>query len=122
MMRRAHWLAAVGSATVGLAGLAGCQSMGGYSTGSWSGESSMIRAAEPEEPTALPALQLHSTSAADSVPDDPFAPITVEQFLPATSHASRGVAASSSPSYTAPAGYVSTPPANPSSALVPPAP
>lgn len=120
MMRRAHWLAAVGSATVGLAGLAGCQSMGGYSTGAWNGDKSLIRAAEPDEPSEMPSLQLHSTSS-DAVPDDPFAPITVEQFLPASNRGSRSANVSSSPSYTAPAGYTTAPTSSPS-AVVPPAP
>src|SRR5262245_4651527 len=124
MMRRAHWLAAVGSTTLGLAGLAGCQSMGGYDTGSWNGERSMVRAAEPDDPSGPSTLQLRSIQslpAEQPQDDDPFAPISVEQFLPATSPGTRG----STPvvhNHAAPAGYVSSPAPAAPSAMVPPAP
>jgi hypothetical protein len=121
MMRRAHWLAAVGLATLGLAGLAGCQSAGGYPSGSWSGERSMVRAAEPDDPSSLPSLELHAIQTADSTveAEDPFAPITVEQFLPATS---RGDSPVTVKSHTAPAGYLMAPSGSAPSTLVPPAP
>src|SRR5262245_408497 len=110
MMRRANWLVAVGSATLGLAGLAGCQSMGGYPTGSWNGERSLVRAAEPDDPSALPSLQLRPIQASASDPaDDPFAPITVEQFLPATARDSRTNTMPGPSHHTTPAGYVTPP-------------
>jgi hypothetical protein len=121
MKRRAHWLA-VGFATLGLAGLSGCQSMGGYS-GSWNNES-VVRAAEPEGPATLPSLHL---SPIQSVPpsshgdEDPFAPITVEQFLPADSSGPRSFGSESS-SHAAPAGYTTSSATSTPNALVPPAP
>src|SRR5262245_57807157 len=111
MMRRAHWLAAVGSTTLGLAGLAGCHSMGGYPSGSWSGERSLVRAAEPDDSSGPPTLQLRPIQSLSSEPahdDDPFAPITVEQFLPATSAGSRSANLPAVHSQAAPAGYLST--------------
>src|SRR5262245_45263836 len=126
MMRRAHWLAAVGSTTLGLAGLAGCQSMGGYPSGSWSGERSMVRAAEPDDPSG-PSLQFSPIQSPYADPahaddDDPFAPITVEQFLPATSAGPRSANSPAARSQTAPAGYLSTAAPNPPNPIVPPAP
>jgi hypothetical protein len=125
MMRRAHWLAAVGSATLGLAGLAGCQSMGGYPSGSWNGDRSLVRAAEPDDPSAQPSLQLRSIRSVSPDPafaDDPFAPITVEQFLPANSTGPSGVSSATVHNHAAPAGYVSPPTGSTPNALVPPAP
>ena len=61
MKRRAHWMAVVGSATLGLAGLSGCQTMNsptGPMLGS-SGTETITRAAEPDDPQGIPALQLY---------------------------------------------------------------
>jgi hypothetical protein len=83
----------VSSATLGVAGLAGCNSMGGYSSGSWNGDASMVRAAEPDDPQAVPSLQLQPmepTLTRGAPADDPFALISVEQLLPATTRVSVG--------------------------------
>jgi hypothetical protein len=120
MTRRAHWLAAAGSATLGLAGLAGCQSMGGYPTGSWNGDRSMVRAAEPDDQSEQGSLQLRAIQSAAA--DDPFAPITVEQLLPASSTGPRGGTSANSSYNMAPAGYNSTPSSSAPNAMVPPAP
>lgn len=123
-MKRAQWLAVVGSATLGLAGLAGCQSFGGYPSGSWgSGDAGIVRAAEPDDPQSVPSLQLNPMEkSAGHSGEDPFAPISVEQLLPATTQ--RPQVSMPYSSENAPAGYVA-PPAPIHSipgALVPPTP
>jgi hypothetical protein len=112
MKRRAHWLAVVSFATLGSASLVGCQSMGGNSQGSWgSRDAGTIRAAEPDDPQSVPSLQLQPMESAApgsrNLPaDDPFAPISVEQLLPATTHTP---APRSYSTETAPAGYAAPP-------------
>ena len=113
MKRRAHWLAVVSSATLGVAGLAGCQSMGGYPNGSWgSGDAGTVRAAEPDDPQSVPSLQLQPTQSlgqrsGGGPADDPFAPISIEQLLPASPYKPQSSATVNSD--TAPVGYVAPP-------------
>jgi hypothetical protein len=116
MKRRAYWLAVVGSAALGLA---------------MPGQSGMQRHAfAADDPQSLPALALTPAQSPASSPkgdwqDDPFAPISVEQFLPATSRGSKpGESKSAMPaSGTVSAGY-NAPPGSISSAnaIVPPTP
>ncbi len=104
MIRSAQWLAVVGSATLGLAG---CQAMSSSTNLSWKGDpgASVVRAAEPDDPaSSIPSLQLHAVEtstphARGKTLDDPFAPITVEQLLPASHQG---------PAHSAPAGETTT--------------